>query len=370
MNMLQKTIEKIMQHSNGPCVSIILPLVSTDRQYLFESVKQTVREIRSLLTNNAYSASTKEVLERNLDDILILLPPGNSAGIGIFLCPSFTEIIRFPFEVNAYCGINAHFQKRDLMYLHELAVPYHVLALTKDGVHLYEGELDILEEVENNQFPVVPDNDYEYARPGIGTSWGNTMKGFENEKSVTTAHRMAKMVKEADARLALTRGRITTPVVLAGTQKLTALYLENTRLDKNLICTINGSYKPGMHNKLGKAAWEALMKLHDDEVSTVVSSLREKDNGHLAKGIQEAWQAVEEGRGLLLAMEKDFHCPGFARDDNPLDILLREPSGSFKVIPDVTDTILDKAERKNVRIMLVDNDRLKDFGHLALQLRY
>ena len=108
-------------------------------------------------------------------------------------------------------------------------------------------------------------------------------------------------------------------------------------------------------------------KKQDDE--GYVLELIKNDYGNLSDGLRDAWKDANEGKGHLLAVEKDYHCQGYQLP-NQTNLLLQPPHKPYTVILDAVNVLIETVSRKNGKIVFVDNGQLKSLGHLALLSRY
>lgn len=68
-------------------------------------------------------------------------------------------------------------------------LPTLVLAVSRKQISLYLYRYDSIEEIKDDHFPFVYTEEYEYAKPSRGTSFGGSLKGFEKDKSVMQKNR-------------------------------------------------------------------------------------------------------------------------------------------------------------------------------------
>ena len=259
------------------------------------------------------------------------------------------------------------FEVRDLLYLKQYGLPYYVLNLSKKGVHLFKGELKELEEV-NETFPLSYRDDFEYERASIADSSTSSLKSFEKEKCEISEIRLKAVFREADVSIAprLGDGR---QLLLAGTLKMMSLFNAVTDHKKHIIGKISGSFNKNNLLKLKESAWQAYVRFRKNEIVRLIQNLDENDNKHIAVGIEEAWTAADEGKGYVLFVERDYHHRAYRNDaqNNPH---FQPPKKPYTVIQDAVDNLIEMVTSKNGKVLLTENDQLKDHSHLALVLRY
>lgn len=365
--MLYKNIERMVK-MKGRCLSIILPNPVISKVNAAEVILRGLTKARLLVNSAEIPDAEKQALLLKIEQVRTDLPKNFSPGIGIFLSPTDSLVVDFPFKVKRRITLAESFESRDMLYLMEYLSPYLVLSLSKTEVRLFRGEKDQLTEVEDDDFPVSVPADYEYNRASISSSTGYSLKGVERDKSVILSVRLKTMLRTAEHRLLQHRRQFSPLIILAGTERLISYYLEITRLPKEEFLRVSGSYGHRSVKILGARCWQAVLHHKQKTDDALVRNLRENDNGHLAKGIEESWQAINEGRGLILAVERDYRCQAYV--DQTHGVRLKAPKRPFKVLPDAVSALLEDAGKKRMRVILVENNKLRDFGHVAVQFRY
>ena len=99
------------------------------------------------------------------------------------------------------------------------------------------------------------------------------------------------------------------------------------------------------------------------ELAAAVSARR------YASGIGEAWRAVQEGRGLTLLVEEDFHFPAYL-DAYGLHPLPAEDPTAPGVIDDAVDELIEMVLAQGGNVVFVENSALELHQRLALITRY
>jgi hypothetical protein len=92
------------------------------------------------------------------------------------------------------------------------------------------------------------------------------------------------------------------------------------------------------------------------------------DNGHLIKGLEPAWKATTEGRGILLAVEKDYHCQGYLIP-NINGLFQKKPKKPYEEIPDAVEVLIRTAHEKHMPVYFIDHKELKGLPPITLQTR-
>ena len=363
-----------LQNEKGNiCVSIIVPLhrLSPERRVDKLEVKRAIEKAGQLLQYK-YSEKETEPLLKTMDTLYQTIDfTHNLDGLGLYVSPNIKLLVQYPFPVEEKVMAGNNFEIRDLLYKVNYAVPYYVLMLTEKGSRLFEGRWDNLFEIKDNNFPMEYEDDFVYAKPAHSASYAgySHVKGFEKDKSELEAIRFRDFCRKTDK--LLDKYLINdTPLLLTGVEKELALFDSITNHSKNIADKITGSYNYSNEKQLADIAWPAIYHYFKKERTKLVKEFAEKiGEGHGVTGIQDIWNATQEGRAFKLLVEKDYRCPGFLTE-NEYHLHLQPPVGPHKILPDAVDDLIEVVLEKNGHVFFVDNDMLKDYNRIALITRY
>lgn len=361
-------INDLISNMQPPCISVIVASDPANEKSNYELLRKSIRQAKELLNAQVIGEDIKAHMSLMLESAItdIHEKPGN--GLGIFLSATTHLIITFPFDVKHKVIVGDMFEMRDLRYLKQYSDPYFVLNLSKKGVHLCKGVLDELEEIQDGKFPLLYEDQFQYERAAIADSSSSRLKSFEKDKREISELRLKAVFREADAMI---KDYITgeKKVLLAGSQRMTSLYRSITNHEDHIVGKISGSFNKNNFDKLTDSAWQAFMRFKNNEIATLVKDLDGSNSKYLAEGLPEAWSAANDGNGLMLLVEKDLHHRAY-RKDNSDTLDLDPPKKPYTVLPNAVDDLIRTVESKNGRVLLTDNDQLRNHGHLALVLRY
>jgi hypothetical protein len=366
--MKNEDLDKLISTNQSTCLSITIPMDRINKKANIEMLKKATQRAKMLLKNSPISHDLKEQLQKKLLAMTTHLPERIFDGIGFFISADHSFTVPFPFSVKSKVVLDDSFEIRDLLYLKQYATPYFVLNLSKKGVHFYHGILDELIEIKNDKFPLLYEDQFEYERASISNSSSSALKSFERDKNQISEMRLKTVFHEADAHLKhyLSNDK---NLLLAGTQKMIALFTGVASSKKSIAGKISGSFKDTTLNKLSQSAWEMIIRSRNTEISKQIEKMKEQRNGLVAEGLQQAWSAATEGKGLVLMVEKDLHHRAYLREsENTLH--LQPPRKPYGIVADAVDELIETVQSKNGKVIFTDNGQLKTFNHLALQLRY
>lgn len=362
-------LEMLLTAKDQACVSIILPTDRVNKKKNYELLKKAVLQAKALLKAKNYADDAKTSLMAKLDKAVTILPTKVQEGVGIYFSPAYSFSFVLPFPVSEKIMVGDDFELRDIFYLKQFIAEYFVLNLTRSAVHLYKASMDNLVEIKDGKFPFIYADDFEYEHAAIADSSAGSLKGYEKEKSQISLLRLKKVFRDADAHLNSYLRKDDTKLLLAGGQKLTSAFLGITTHKDNFFGKVQGSFGNKNFKDFCQLAWNAFVRNKRQEIDHAVEKLLEEDRNHVAEGVKQAWKAALEGKGLTLFVEKDFHRKAYLRSDQ-FNVTLQPPEKPYKIIPDVVDNLIETIHSKNGKIVFLENDQLKDLGHLALLLRY
>jgi hypothetical protein len=367
-----KEIDDLLNKSGAPCVSIIIPVhrVSPDRIKDEGIVSKAVMHAKEMLKKEYEKVDTKKVL-KDIDELAESVDYTHSKdGIGIFCSDEISKIVNFPFPIMEKVKIGNTFDSRDLLFYNNTIIDYCVFSISKKHLHLYMGKGEELHEIKNDDFPINYVETYEYEKPSRGTSFGNTLKEFERDKSVLQEIRLVDFLRTADHLI----GKYVNdhiPLVIAGGSKEVADYLQVTHYVKRIIGKVIGNYNFNGDEQLSHHVWEEVQNYFKNKNKTIISNLHELSLEMVAVGLEKVWKAAKEGKGLELILEKDFESKGFITN-NGYDLKLEKPTDTenYLFVNDAVELIINIVREKNGKIVFVDNGEMKDFNGIALKLRY
>jgi Bacterial archaeo-eukaryotic release factor family 3 len=366
-----KELDDLVYTKGGPCISIIVRTyrLSPSRMQNKEIIQQATARAERILEHKGLSTENRQLLIDRLKALSLDIDFEHTQdGLGIFVSRNTFKKVLFPFPVSQKIIIDDSFETRDLVYLQQFLTPYHVLVLTKKTIRLFSAIGDKLEELKDEHFPVVHEDDYEYAPPSRGTSFGTTLKAFEKDKGIISAIRLRSTLKLADARLSFYLRDESAKIVIAGSKTIRTDFENETTNKRRIAGSVAGSYSKDNQTELGQSCWSAYAKYQMRQNELLVDQLKEEDMKNVVYGIRNVWKATQEGKGLILFVEKNYMRKAY-REANDLRIHL-SPLKNSTVINDIVDDIMESVYRKKGKIVFAESGELRDFDRIALLLRY
>ncbi len=355
-----------------PCLSIVVPTYRTSpaRTQNPEAVRKAVHKAKLLLQRTPMPKGTREKMAEEIVEWSKSIDHVHSLdGLGLYISPTVEESVTFPFPVTEKIIIDKSFETRDLYYLKQYMELYYVMVLSKDGVKLLEAHADTVKEVRDGTFPMVFEQEYEYERSAVGSSYGYGMKAFEKDKGELTSIRIRDGLRAADEALASILKDSQAYFVVSGTKELVADFEAVTSLKDRIAGRVTGSYTWYAYDGLRELAWETYSEFYSKKLHALINRLRETPPQMRSEGLREVYKAAVEGKGLYLLVEKDFRKRAYLKDEENR-LYLNKPGEDAVPMPDAVDEIIEMVTSKNGKIVFAENGELTDFGQIALIHRY
>ena len=365
-------LEELKNNLATPCVSVIIPShkVSPDRAIDGLEVKKMLKKAKKLVNDMYGLENGSEEILNKLDDLAGNIDYlHNDMGLGFFVSPTISHMVKFPFTVTEKVIVGKNFEIRDMIYLAETMINYYVLSINEKEIKLFEGNGTNLKLLNDQDFPMHFFDDYEYARASLGSSYGYSLKSTEKDKSIVKEQRLTAYYKVADQKISKYLIN-NTPLILAGSSKDLGYFKKASINYKYVVGKINGNYINENNQKLGQFSFEKIKEFLNLEADKLLIRLDDALGKKLAVyGIVNVWKASQEGKGLILLVEKDYEIPGFITDDAS-EIFLHPPKKPHEIIKDAVDDVMETVIGKNGKVVIVENGKLVKFEGIALILRY
>ena len=354
----KKVLEEVLNEKNGPCVTIQIPTNRIPTVWKHNRLKMqlAVEEAKMLLENMELPKNIREELSGKLYERFDRINFRNTLdGMGMYISPRDSVVINFPFNVQERIVVGRQFEVRNILRLKEYSQPYLLLLLNKKIIRLFSGEGNVLTEVKDENFPLRFQDEYEYARPVLGVSYGFMMKSFEKDKTVINKERFGSFIAEASNLLNHYIFEPDQKLVVAGTRTSINEFKKSSKYQDQIIAELPGDFA-GNGTLLADRAWNSMRAYKDAVVVEQVQSLEEiNEREHIVFGIHEVCKAANEGKGQLLLVENNFH--NFEDD--------------YRILGnDITDIIIDKVLSHNGQVMFSEDNALEKYHHIVLKLRY
>jgi hypothetical protein len=256
----------LMTHSGAPCVSLLMPAHRAG-----PAIQQDPIRLKNLLRG-----AERRLLERGMRarEVGALLEPVRAVleqssfwrqqgdGLAVFLAPSLTRAYRLPVPVEERVMVNDRFHLKPLVWLLSGDGRFYLLALTLQGVRLFEGTRHTLGAIEVPGAPASVDEALKYdtperqlqARTGPLTGEGTIVHGHTRGQEDLKKD-IQQYFHRVDAAVTPVLGDDRAPLVLAGVDYLIPLYRNANRYAHLVDDAVTGHPDGPGRDDLHRQAW-------------------------------------------------------------------------------------------------------------------
>lgn len=354
---------ELQQIRTYPCVTITLPTHRTSPEN-----KQDPIRVKNLL-NQATERLAGEFSKREVEPLQTRLQALADEidyqylldGLALFANNEYSRSFALPFTLDERVVVDETFFTRNLVFALNRTPRYWVLALGEDPTRLYEGTLETLTEVRGEGFPM--------SNQGPGGAQALPGGVGVNPSAIRDDY-LRKFYRDVDNALKLYLADDPLPMVLVGVERNLAFFTEVTNHAASVLTTVTGAHERTSPHELGKLVWGPLSAALDAQRQQVMSELDQAIGARLlTDGVNQVWQAANEGRGRLLVVEQDYHFPA-RLDETGMQLAPADDPAAPGVMDDAVDEIIETVLHKGGRVRFVDDGQLETHQHIALILRY
>lgn len=356
MNTLLKKLKDI---KSDCCITIILNTHRTkpDNQKDPILLKNLLKEAEQRLLNDYDKRFTESIINRIKTFAGEIDHNYNLESLVLFISDEIAEYTRLPITVIDRVVIDSTFATRDLVRAMHEQTSYYVLVLSRQNARLIEAHNDNVIQEFSDPFPIRNETLFATDKLKLSTAKGqdNLIEEFFNW--------VDKVVNKAIAENPL-------PVLLVTEERNYHHYLKVADKKENIIGHLNKNRDDEKSHHIVEEAWVVVndtIKLKNSERITELKKAVSASS--FASDFTEIWQAIKSGRGKTLFVKKGYFQP--AKIENDKVVLVDEQSSKDKdVIDDIIDELIELNLSYGGDAVFVEGDELKDFGGLALTLRY
>ena len=335
------TIKDMIRDRGNICVSIIVPThrFGQNRVEDRDEIQSAVLAAEQAVQYKAGNLMMK------INDLYSQIDLNkNKEGIGIFVSRHIQKIIKFPFNVTKKVVVNNFFHLHDLLYVVNYNIRYYLIDISKEDIRVYQGTLDHLQEITNADFP---------QRINL------------NRVEYKAASQLNEALEKADKSLSKWLPSKTVPLIICGTEGNIATFKSISIHNDNLIGSISDKYTNVELDDLQILAWLQIKSFVDQQKLKLISDLEDRiDIGDAVCGVEEVWKASKESAGGTLLVEKDYGRGVFVTKDGRLHV--HYPQGKHIKYPDAVNEIIATVLQKDVKVIIVEKDALKDNKRIVL----
>lgn len=352
------------------CVSLIVPTHKGQTESNADELYTAHAVQRAEVLLRLWHPQEAEALIASLHELVAQVDFNHTQeGLGLFVSDEVQLIVHFPFRVTRKIVVDKKFETRDLLYKTAFSYPYFVLHLEAEKASLYYGVLHHLEEVRDQNFPFTASDDYDYQHPVRDTTLFTHahLKSFEEDKDEFQRTRYRIFLSDVNDLLSdYLYG--SARLILCGLKTHTAAFLNQSPHDPRVLSVLNGDYSSITTHQLSELVAPIIEASLEEKMKDEVSRLNEMTVQGLAEmGFEHVRQAIADGRGKKLLVEKDYPYADTPFREKLPQIPI-EPYGNAP--SDAVEELIEAMLDKKGQVLLVEKDMLKPHGHIALITNY
>lgn len=357
---MNSTLKKLKDISSECCVTITLPTHRTkpDNQQDAIVLKNLVKEVEDRLYNDYEKRFVWPIMERlnelveeidhnyNLDGLVLFV---NDQGIA--------EYTRLPISVTSRTVVDKTFATRDLVRAMHLESSYYVLVLSRDEARLIEAHNDKVVQEYNAPFPIL-----------------NTSLYSTNGAELSNAQRQTNLVQEFFNRVDKIVNEVVNshplPIIIATETSNFSEYQQIADNKEIIIGHINKNRNNDKAHHIIPDAWDVVKDLLLNRNAARMAELRSAvSTGKFMSDANDIWNAILEGKGQTLYVEKGFYQPAKLVASG-IELLPMEKAHDTGVIDDIIDEMIEHNLRFGGDTVFLTKEDLNDFQGLGLITRY
>ncbi len=361
---MESQVQTLVGKKTFPAVSVILPVhpqypgIKDDLHRLEGIVREVDTKLHSLYSNE----KCKIILDK-LKNAVNHLPVNHlSKTVVIYVSEEMEKYIALPFHVSEKVIIDNSFELRDLIYSAARNVDFMALIIAQNSVNTLvcnttSSETTTLDNMPDNRRDVMN----QHSLPGKEYA---DLQAFKEKNIHNYLHFIDEVISKE-----LKNSNL--PVVVFGDIKILSYFKSHTHNTDRIIGYVDGNYEHANPQEIRRRAEPVILaELQRKEQKALNTLMDAVSRNTFASGIVDVWRAIEEGRGKLLLVEKDY-CIKARRGNDSFTILLDDsPNNPHNIIRDAVDDVIETILRKSGEVMFFENGVLSSYDRIALITHY
>ena len=358
--MQQEILSRLAQERNDPCITISLNTHRTHPDNTHDKVllKNLFNEAENRLTKDYDKRMIVPLLEKLKhvqDEIDVNY---NLDSLHIFISKDTKEIIKSTWpSQSARVVISNSFDVRPLIKAFNRSEEYFILLLSQSGVHLYEALNDaIIKEIENDDFPFAEN-------PYVLTN----REQISDPKKVDNTVR--EFLNQVDKALVKVHNQTGLRCVVICTEDNFSRLMQVADKPGVYIGYASINYNNTAKHFIASQSWEIIKELQKNRRTEALSEMKEAvSQSKVHTDLQDIYRAAKEGRGDLLIVNETYAQP--VKFTGEFSFALSEDAVQPDVVDDITSDIAWEVISKKGRVVFISKEELKEFGNIALKIRF
>ena len=276
----------------------------------------------------------------------------------IFLSANTQEILKTTGPVQQNLAfVSNKFALRSLIDIDGRTMEYLVLLLSQGGVKLYEAMNGrISGEIKNESFPF-PESPYATV---------STEQASDAEKKDNLVREYFNQVDKALLNISRDSGR---KCVVVCTEDNYSRLIQVADAPEMYLGDVPIDYNNCEPHQIVKQTWEIIQKVQIEEKEALLEEIRlAVSAGKVVTDLHEIFQSAIDGRADLLVVNQEFSQPVKITSDRTFE--LSDDAMASGTNEDIINMISWEVVKNGGRVAFTTPGQLKDYGNIALKVRY
>ncbi|WP_102124640.1 hypothetical protein [Deinococcus planocerae] len=360
------TVKQLQAMTSRPSVTLTLPThrTSPDNQKDPIRLKNLMTEAVGRLEGEFGKRETQALVARMQDLAVGIDHEHNLDGLVLFASEGYAGVFKVPYRLPERVAIDDNFLTRDLVFAMNRTPLYWVLLLSEDPTRLYLGRKTDLSEVRAYGFPIV------HTGPGGKTAL-QTEEGANNP-SRERDRALAAFMRDVDAGLGEVVKAAPFPVALVGVSRNLAPLNEVGKNLAQVVAQVEGGHTYLSEHELGQLVWPQVREALRERRRSIFGDIeRAVGQNRFVTGLNECWQAAQDGRVETMVVEEDLHHPAeVSADGRSLTLLETGAEPGERAYADAVDQMIELVMARGGRVVFVEDGELAAHSGLVMLTRY
>jgi len=342
-----------------PAISLIMPFEPKmkDKAELTKRLKFAYDQIKKEVHHNYNDELAELVLSKLRKQVEHINYSTYKKTVAIFISPVFEKVLYLDIAVEEKIIIDESFEIRDLVLAKKEDKQFLLVSLTAKATKIYL--------VDQGRFTIIKIDVAEYAEK-MHYDLPERVANF-SDPSQQKEFNLKKFLHYSDKGLQSLLKSYPLPLLIMGSQKVLGYFKSLTRNTKQIVGYIPGNYSELPSAELAKIIEPAILDWKKIRMKVIFQKMEDAAGaGKLASGIKEVWKQVNNSRGKLLIVEKNFRVSAEQGPDKSKILEQTKPYNDFSYIRDAVDDMIEKMFEMGGDVEFVETDMLKEYGHIAL----
>jgi hypothetical protein len=277
--------------------------------------------------------------------------------LAIVVTAAALRVYALPFSVEDRVVVERTFAIRELVRAIDRSRRYRVLVLSGARARMLEGGATRFREVVKGRFPMHLEAPTEQDTPHRDLPIHDPHEG---------AHRF--VFRAVDRALDEHIAGDSLPLVVVAVERDLAYFDDVTAHGRLIVGRIGHDHMHASEAELAALVAPVIERHFAQRRAETVDAIEQAAGRHrLERSVPEVWKAAATGRGGLLVVEDDYRFPARLVDGV---LVPRDEAKGGEPLDDAVDHIIETILRHGGEAVLVEPGELREYGPLALALRY